>query len=62
VSNFHVLTRKHILPEGISYATYYKKDNNATNADIFHHHIKQTHLQNPSETPPSHTIIIKAAD
>ena len=58
----HFQTGNNNLPEGISYATYYNKDKDAINAGIFHHHLKQTHSQKPSETPPSHTIIIKAAD
>jgi hypothetical protein len=34
----------------------------AINAGIFHHHLKQTHSQNPGECPPAHTIIIKGAN
>ncbi len=58
----HHLIGNNNLPQGISYATYYNKDKDAINAGIFHHHLKHTHSQNPFDKPPSHTLIIKAAD
>ena len=57
----NVLTVQNLL-KGISYVTYLNNDKEAINAEIFHMCWEHTHSLDPCQTPPSHTIIIKAAD
>jgi hypothetical protein len=54
--------RENMIPQNITYATKTNADRMAINDGIFAAHIRATHFQDPSVSPPDHTICIKASD